>query len=147
MIAIRFSTPDDSARAIEIWRAAVDATHNFLRPVDRNAIDQEVCTLLQNNRLWLAVDNSNRAIAFMLLKAGHMEALFVDPEHKLRGAGRALVEHALKIHGPLTADVNDQNEAAIGFYEQLGFRRTGRSEMDDQGRQYPLVHLCSPAES
>lgn len=141
------STSDDSARAIEIWRAAVDATHNFLRPADRIAIDQEVCALLQDALLWLAVDDSNRAIAFMLLKAGHIEALFVDPEHKLKGVGRALVEHALKIHRPLTTDVNEQNDAAIGFYERIGFRRTGRSEVDGQGRQYPLLRLCSPVGS
>jgi putative acetyltransferase len=81
----------------------------------------------------------------MLLKDGHVEALFVDPEHKLRGVGRALIQHALELHRPLTTDVNEQNVAAIEFYEHIGFRRTGRSETDNQGRKYPLIHLCSEA--
>jgi putative acetyltransferase len=145
MISIRSSTPQDGARAIEIWRAAVDATHSFLRLNDRIAIDEEVSSFLPGAPLWLAVDKCDRAIAFMLLKDGHVEALFVDPEHKLRGVGRALIQHALELHRPLTTDVNEQNVAAIEFYEHIGFRRTGRSETDNQGRKYPLIHLCSEA--
>jgi putative acetyltransferase len=38
-------------------------------------------------------------------------------------------------------DVNEQNDGAIGFYGHLGFEVTGRSEFDDQGRPYPLLHL------
>ncbi|MGG2473877.1 acetyltransferase, partial [Rhizobium sp. BR5] len=28
-----------------------------------------------------------------------------------------------------------------GFYRRLGFEPTGRSDLDGQGRPYPLVHL------
>ena len=38
MIQIRNSTPDDGKRVIEIWRDAVDATHEFLTIEDRMAI-------------------------------------------------------------------------------------------------------------
>jgi putative acetyltransferase len=38
--------------------------------------------------------------------------------------------------------VNEQNAQAVGFYEHLGFQRTGRSDKDSQGRPYPLIHLC-----
>lgn len=42
MIAIRNSRPDEGARAVEIWRRAVDATHGFLTREDRKAIDELV---------------------------------------------------------------------------------------------------------
>ena len=38
-------------------------------------------------------------------------------------------------------DVNGQNAAARGFYEACGFVVEGRSELDDQGRPYPLLHM------
>ena len=54
------------------------------------------------------------------------------------------MDHARSLHPVLTVDVNEQNPRAIGFYERLGFARTGRSETDDQGRPYPLLHMRSP---
>lgn len=70
----------------------------------------------------------------MLLDGSHMEALFVDPDARGTGIGRALVEDALRRHPGLSTDVNEQNAQAIGFYERLGFERDG------QGRAYPLIH-------
>lgn len=141
MIRLRTSEPRDGARVIEIWRDAVDATHDFLAANDRQAIEAEVRAFLPAAPLWLAVDENDRAVGFMLLDNGHMEALFIDPAHRGSGVGRSLVAHALRLHPVLTTDVNEQNGQAIGFYERLGFRRAGRSELDGQGRAYPLIHL------
>ena len=37
--AATYGTPADVPRALEIWRAAVDATHGFLSSADRAEID------------------------------------------------------------------------------------------------------------
>lgn len=145
MIRIRPSNPADGHRAIEIWRTAVDATHDFLTPEDRIAIEEEVKGFLPKAPLWLAVDDSDRPLAFMLLDGNSMEALFIDPAHRGRGIGRALVGHAIALHGTITTEVNEQNAQAVGFYRHMGFIPAGRSERDGQGRPYPLIHLrCSP---
>lgn len=141
MITIRSSRPSDGERAVEIWRRAVDATHDFLSPQDRLAIDELVCSFLPQATLWLAVDHKDYPLAFMLIDNGHMEALFVDPACRGTGIGAALVRHGLSLHPKMTTDVNEQNGQAIGFYERMGFRRTGRSPIDGQGRPYPLIHL------
>ncbi|SAI74518.1 acetyltransferase [Bordetella ansorpii] len=141
MISLRKSTPADAPRALDIWRRAVDATHHFLAPEDRQAIEAEVAAFLPRAPLELAVDAADRAIAFMLLDGNRMEALFVDPAHRGAGVGRLLVRHALFRHPDLYTDVNAQNGQAIGFYERLGFQAIGRSEQDGQGRPYPLIHL------
>jgi putative acetyltransferase len=141
MTKIRKSTLTDSPRVIEIWRRAVDATHDFLSPEDRRDIEAEVGASLPSARLDLAVDETDRAVGFMLLNGSHMEALFVDPDYRGSGIGRALVEHAVKRHPDLSTEVNEQNFQAIGFYERLGFERCGRSAIDGQGRPYPLIHL------
>lgn len=141
MTTIRLSRPDEGARAVEIWRRAVDATHDFLNPEDRKAIEELVCDFLPKAVLWLAVDANDYPQAFMLIDDGHMEALFVDPAFRELGIGAALVCHGLTLHPTMTTDVNEQNGQAIGFYEKMGFKRTGRSPLDGQGRPYPLIHL------
>jgi putative acetyltransferase len=141
MIRIRQSTPADGERAVQIWCDAVDATHDFLTVGDRAAIETEVRSFLPAAPLWLAVDTDDRPVGFMLLDGSSMEALFIDPAHRGTGVGRALVAHALERHSVLTTEVNEQNGQAVGFYERLGFVPVGRSELDGQGRAYPLIHL------
>jgi putative acetyltransferase len=138
---LRQAAPADGVRVMEVWRRAVDATHHFLTPEDRRAIDAEVAAFLPGAPLDLAVDDTGRVIAFMLLEGNRMEALFVDPDYHRRGVGRMLVEEALRRHPDLATDVSEQNVAALGFYERLGFARRGRSAVDGQGRPYPLIHL------
>ena len=149
-ISLRYSRPDDGGRVVAIWRGAVDATHDFLTPEDRAAIEAEVQDFLPQAPLTLAVDGDDLPLGFMLVDDGHMEALFIVPEAHGQGIGRLLVEAALADTPELTTDVNEQNAQAVGFYERLGFVATGRSELDGQGRPYPLVHLRydkAPAET
>lgn len=141
MITLRASNSRDTARILDIWSRAVDATHCFLLPADRAAIGEEVKAFLPQVSLMLAVDAADHALGFMFLHEGHMEALFIDPDHHGKGIGKALVESALALHPALTTDVNEQNAEALGFYRRLGFEPTGRSDLDGQGRPYPLVHL------
>ncbi len=141
MTRIRLSRRDEGNRAIEIWRSAVDATHDFLAPDDRLDIDEMVCGFLPQAPLWLAVDENDYPLAFMLIDEGHMEALFVDAAHRGSGVGAALVQHGLALHPEMTTDVNAQNDQAVRFYERMGFKEIGRSPTDGQGRPYPLIHL------
>ena len=142
MFTIRPSRPTDGARILEIWRGAVDATHHFLSAEDRIAIGREVCAFLPQAPLTLAVDQNNRPLGFMLIDHGHMEALFIDPAAFGHGIGAALVRHGLTLYPGMTTDVNEQNEQAVGFYDRVGFVRTGLSPLDGQGRPYPLIHLA-----
>lgn len=141
MLTIRPSHARDGERVVDIWRNAVDATHHFLAPADRLAIEAEVRAFLPDAPLLLAVDQLDHAVGFMLLDGSHMEALFIDPAHRGRGVGRLLVEHALSQYGLMSTDVNEQNGQAVGFYQRLGFTVTSRSPLDGQGRAYPLLHL------
>ena len=141
MIKLRPSRPEDGQRVVEIWRAAVDATHDFLSAEDKAAIHVEVRGFLPSAPLMLAVDDRDRPLGFMLIDNGHMQALFIDPEHRGAGIGAILIDYALAVHPVLTTDVNEQNQQAVGFYEHMGFERAGWSATDGQGRPYPLIHL------
>ena len=55
----------------------------------------------------------------------YLEDLFVKPELRSRGVGRALLQHLAKVAlerncGRLEWSVLDWNESAIGFYKSLG---------------------------
>ncbi len=142
MTNIRTSRPQDGQPVVEIWRKAVDATHDFLLPEDRVSLEALIRGFFPSAPLLLAVDQADQPLAFMLIVERHMEALFVDPRYRGQGIGALLVRYGLELHPDLTTDVNEQNVQALGFYERLGFTRVGRSELDGQGRPYPFIHLA-----
>ncbi len=141
MYTLRTSRPEDGAALVDLWRRSVDATHDFLSAEDRQAIDAEVCGFLPHAPVTVAVDEHDQPRGFMLIDGTHMEALFVDPDVRGTGIGRQLLQHGLALHGALSTDVNLQNPQALGFYQRMGFIETGRSQVDSQGRPYPLIHL------
>lgn len=143
LTAIRRSTPADTGRMFDIWRAAVLATHDFLAPADFDEIEQLVRDqYLPSAEFLVATDDEDRPHAFLGMLETHVDALFVDPAARGQGIGRAMLAHVAADVGPLTVDVNAQNVQAVGFYEHLGFKVTGRSSTDDQGRPYPLLHMA-----
>ncbi|HBR1483112.1 TPA: acetyltransferase [Klebsiella pneumoniae] len=141
VINIRRSRPDEGDKLTAIWCRSVDATHDFLTKAYRKELEEMVRAFLPEAPLWVAVNTEDQPIAFMLLTGDHMDALFVDPDVRGCGVGKLLIEYALSLTPKLTTNVNEQNEQAVGFYQKMGFRVTGRSETDDLGQPYPLLNL------
>lgn len=141
VINIRRSRHDDGDKLVKIWCRSVDATHDFLSKAYRAELEELVKSFLPEAPLWVAVDEKDAPVAFMLLTGEHMDALFVDPDVRGCGIGKLLIEHALTLAPELTTNVNEQNAQAVGFYKKMGFTVTGRSEVDDLGKPYPLLNL------
>ena len=70
-----------------------------------------------------------------------VDMLFVDPAFHRRGIGRALLDFTRRDYPCIFLDVNEQNSTAAQFYARYGFTIVGRSELDGEGRPYPLLHL------
>lgn len=142
---IRRALPADRETLFEIWHHSVEDTHSFVSADDVRAMAPQVRDYLASDasEFWVLCDGSGTCIGFMGMSGCKMESLFVTPEFQRRGGGRRMVEHARALHGELTVDVNEQNTAARAFYEKCGFVVEGRSELDDQGRPYPLLHMRS----
>lgn len=126
---------------MDIWRRAVDATHHFLATEDRLAIEEEVRSFFPTAKFVVACDARDAPVGLMLMDGDHLEALFIDPDHHGKGIGKALLQSAIVEHPVITTDVNEANSQALAFYERMGFQTIGRSELDGQGRPYPLLHL------
>ena len=133
----------DFPALLEIWRRAVAATHGFVTPEDRAAIDRAVAEdYLPSAELIVATNAQDEPIAFLGGSGREIESLFVDPSVHGQGVGRLLLEGFDRSgEGDLSVEVNEQNSGARAFYEHLGFRVVGRSPLDGQGRPYPLLRL------
>lgn len=141
MLKIRISRPSEAPEIIQIWKNSVDATHDFLTANDRQEIEKEVIVFFSETPVWVATNQEDRPLGFMFLHDDHLEALFIDASARGLGIRKQLISHALALHPNLSVDVNEQNQQAVGFYQHMGFQISGRSELDNQGRAYPLLHL------
>jgi putative acetyltransferase len=140
---IRSARAGDAARLLEIWETAVRSSHHFLSEDDVGFFRAVVRdNYLPTAEVHVLVDEHGAPLGFVGLYQAVVEALFVAPDHHGRGLGRALIEHARSLRGPLTVDVNEQNVQALGFYRRLGFRQVGRSPLDTEGRPFPLIHMA-----
>jgi putative acetyltransferase len=141
---LRHARAEDRARLLELWERSVRATHYFLRDSDVVALRPLVAEELANDAVdwWVLLSAAEMPIGFLGFANDAVEALFIDPDHHRQGAGTFLVVHAQDLaEGALSVDVNEQNEAAVQFYEARGFSVIGRSPLDAGGRPFPTLHM------
>ena len=147
---IRRARTADHPALVALWEHSVRATHDFLTEADIVALRPLVRDALNDDalELWVLTEKADAPIGFMGLAGNDIAALFLEPAHRGQGGGRRLVAYAQQRRdGELTVDVNEQNPAARGFYEALGFVVVGRSPLDDDGRPFPILHMRRPATS
>lgn len=140
--AIGAGTKANFAEVVALWKESVTATHDFLRKEDLAEIEKRMMDqyLPEAGELWL-YRSGNDLAGFCANDGPFVDMLFVRPKFMRRGIGRSLLEHVKKLYGPLKLDVNEDNQNALAFYLQLGFKIAGRSPVDGQGRPYPLLRL------
>lgn len=140
-----YETPsiNDYDELIRLWEASVRSTHHFLtekdihyyKPLIRNEYFHAVT-------LYIIRDNqTNRIAAFMGLSYELIEMLFVHPEQQGKGYGKMLIEYAIQEKNIRKVDVNEQNEQALHFYQNRGFKVISRDATDGQGKPFPILHM------
>jgi putative acetyltransferase len=143
-VKIRPADPADRAIMLDLWERSVRATHDFLTEADIQALRPLVAEELASDstQWWVAALGAGELAGFLACMPGVIDGLFVDPTYRGHGVGTSLIAHAQRrASGSLRVDVNEQNTAARGFYESLGFTVVGRSPVDGAGRPFPLLHM------
>lgn len=139
--------PEEFAALVEIWRSAVRTTHDFLDEADFKRIESSLAThYFPAVRLTVAELNG-QPIGFAGVLDGALEMLFVSDEARGRGVGSALLTEVIKNQAVSRVDVNEQNAGARGFYLGQGFVQVDRSELDGDGRPYPIIHMELQSEA
>lgn len=126
---------------IEIWESSVRATHHFLP--EENIVELKPVILahyFDAVELWCVTKHSEIA-GFIGVADAKVEMLFVNPKYFGLGIGSQLMDYAVNNLDASKVDVNEQNPKAIEFYEKVGFKKVGRSELDGQGNRFPLIHM------
>lgn len=129
------------AALVDVWERSVRATHAFLSAQEILAIREFVPQALSGVEKLVVALEGGVPLGFMGARAGRLEMLFLAPEARGRGLGRQLLEEAIARYGVEELTVNEQNPDAVGFYEHLGFRTYKRTELDEEGRPYPLLYM------
>lgn len=127
----------------DIWEASVRATHTFLTEVDIAALRQYVPDALRAvEHLTVLLDDNGQPAGFCGVDGRRLELLFLHPDMIGKGAGRLLVQHTFDEYQVNEVCVNEQNPTAAAFYRRMGFVVLDhRTELDEQGRPFPLLYL------
>ncbi|ASR37954.1 GCN5 family acetyltransferase [Prauserella marina] len=133
--------PAEYPRLVSIWRSAVDATHDFLDDDHKADIERRLAAEYLPHLRVIVAERDGCPFGFAATASGKLEMLFVDAERRGEGIGTALLGYVIKAHDVTVVDVNEQNPQATGFYFRCGFEVVGRSEVDDEGRPYPLLRM------
>lgn len=143
MPRIQPAKQQDHPYLLVLWGDSVRATHHFLSEAEIQLLVPVVRDMaLPNLEVFVLDDESQGIVGFMGLDGASLEALFIAPSYFRRGGGKLLVDYARQLKGQLSVSVNEQNPAALAFYESLGFKVMSRSDVDHQGNPYPILNLC-----
>ena len=142
IVELESRTPECLDRLLEVWERSIKATHTFLSGGEVEAIKAYVPQALREvPRLVAGEDERGVPIGFLGADGQRLEMLFLLPEARGKGLGRALLQYGMDRYGLRELAVNEQNPQARGFYERMGFHVYRRTETDEQGGPYPLLYM------
>ncbi|WP_454773653.1 GNAT family N-acetyltransferase [Janthinobacterium tructae] len=135
----------DLPRLFDVWHLSVRATHDFLADSDiaflMPFVRDELARVTADRLLHVLRDADGTAYAFLCVEHAKIEMLFVHPDQRGSGAGRALLRYAIASLKATAVDVNEHNTQGHGFYRHLGFIEDSRSELAPFGKPFPILHL------
>ena len=126
----------------QVWESSVKATHLFLDDSDIAEIKKVVPGALREvSHLICCMNDDAMPIGFMGIEDKRIEMLFISPDARGKGIGKALIDFAHDNFSVEEVTVNEQNPQAVGFYKHLGFKVYKRSDYDEQGRAFPILYM------
>ncbi len=125
---------------VDIWESAVLSTHDFLKKEDFLYYREHLPTYFQYVTLY-GYEQDGRLVGFIGVAENNIEMLFVHNDYRNSGVGKKLVMYAIEKLQVYKVDVNEQNIQAVGFYQHRGFSVITRSDLDAEGKAYPILHM------
>ncbi|MCI8352262.1 MAG: GNAT family N-acetyltransferase [Clostridia bacterium] len=127
---------------LEVWEDSVKATHLFLSNEEIENIKKYVPQAISGVLHLVIIENENNIpIAFMGIEDKKLEMLFIKNNQRGKGLGKQLLNYGIENYNVNELAVNEQNPNAKGFYEYMGFKTYKRTQLDEQGNPYPILHM------
>ena len=132
-LMIRKYKASDRDALLEVWRKASALAHPFLSE-DFMAREAEYMrnVFRADGERWVLEENG-QPIGFIALIDNEIAGLFLHPSFHGKGLGRAMVDHAVSLKGPLRVEVLKENAIGRRFYESYGFVFAERYLHKDSG--------------
>ncbi|MBP2615572.1 GNAT family N-acetyltransferase [Chryseobacterium jejuense] len=137
---IREIIQTDYPQLMNIWESAVLNTHDFLKEEDFNYYKEQIPGYFEHVTL-VGFEVDNVLVGFMGIAEGNLEMLFIHNDYRGQGIGKKLIQYGTDQLKVSKVDVNEQNIQAVDFYKHIGFHVLSRSELDGQGKEYPILHM------
>lgn len=130
----------DFPRLRDIWVSSVSNTHHFLAKEDFEYYKENLPNYFLHVALF-GYEIGNQLVGFVGVAEQNLEMLFIHNDFRRKGVGKTLLDFSIQELNVKSVDVNEQNQQAIDFYLSQGFKVTSRSEKDNEGKAYPILHL------
>jgi putative acetyltransferase len=134
---------NDYPELVQVWEASVRATHDFVLEDHIVSFRTLVPQYFDAVDLYVIRDE-NKILGFLGTGEQEVQMLFLHPDSRRKGLGKTFMQFAIKEHKVTKVEVNEQNTQAVGFYQHMGFKVVGRSELDYTGKPYPLLYMELP---
>ena len=135
---------EDLEPVMDAWRKANAVAHPFLTEGYVSQVEREVREVYIPNAETYVIEDCGAVVGFIALLGNEIGGLFLDPSRHGRGFGRALVDYAFAIKGPLSVDVFRANEIGRPFYERYGFKLLAEERHEPTGESIcKMVMACA----
>ncbi len=133
-ITIRAYRSDDIESVMEVWRRGNALAHAFLTEAYVAQVERDIRDIYMPNAETYVVEVDGYVVGFIALLENEIGGLFLDPSKHGKGYGRAMVDHAVALKGPLRVNVFRDNELGRSFYERYGFQFVADEPHDASGQ-------------
>lgn len=125
---------------MKIWESAVLNTHDFLKEEDFNYYKEQIPSYFEQVKLF-GYEENGTLVGFMGIAEQNLEMLFIHNNFRGKGIGKKLISYGIEQLKITKVEVNEENTQAVNFYKHIGFHVINRTDLDGQGKEYPILKM------
>jgi putative acetyltransferase len=110
-------------KVMKIWLDTTVAAHCFIeKEYWLEHYDSIKNSYLPNSETFLYIEENHIVGFISIVNKNNIGGLFIDIEFQRKGIGRKLIEYVQEQYGDLSLAVYKDNEKAVQFYKNSGFK-------------------------
>ncbi|WP_313071559.1 N-acetyltransferase [Lacrimispora sp.] len=134
---IREFKTKDLDDVMKIWLDTNTNAHDFIQKNYWQDNYDEVRRMMPEAEIFI-YENNQTIQGFIGLMDDYIAGIFIDSGCQSQGIGKALLDHAKKVHSNLSLQVYKNNEGAVRFYVREGFSLV-KEQKDENTGEIELV--------